>query len=148
MDQSMFGDPIDPSVIPLPDGTVVLLPYWQYSVKRSGVRRSRMCANGSKKATPTLHAVASTWSSCVELQIQRLFLGIFAALNLIVYRVDTIDAYAHSPALDSKMYSSVDDTYEEWWNSTAKERDKPPITRKFVLPVRHCLQGHPRSGVQ
>ena len=59
----MFGDPIDPSVIPLPDGAVILRPHWQYSVKRSGVRRSRMCANGSKKAAPTLHAVASTWSS-------------------------------------------------------------------------------------
>ena len=61
-EQGMFGDPIDPSVLPLPDGAVTLRPHWQYSVKRSGVRRSRMCANGSKQAAPTLHAVASTWS--------------------------------------------------------------------------------------
>ena len=106
-----------------------------------------MCANGSKKAAPTLHAVSSTWSSCVELPIQRLFLGISAALNLTVYGANAIDAYAHSDAPDDKTYLSVDDAYEEWWNSTAKERDKPPITRKFVLPVRHCLQGHPLSGV-
>ena len=38
--QRMFGDPIDPSVIPLPDSSVILRPHWQYSVKRSVVRRS------------------------------------------------------------------------------------------------------------
>ena len=69
-------------------------------------------------------------------------------MNLIVYGADAIDAYAHSPEPDAKAYLSVDDAYEEWWNSTAKERDKPPITRKFVLPIRHCLQGCPTSGVQ
>ena len=90
-----------------------------------------MCANGSKKATFTLHVIASTWSSCVELPIQRLLLGISPTLNLIVYGADAIDVYAHNPAPDAKTYLSVDNAYEEWWNWTAKERDKPPITRKL-----------------
>ena len=107
-----------------------------------------MCANGSKKAAPTLHAVASTWSSCVELPIQRMFLGISAALNLKIFGADAIDAYAHSPAPDTKTYLSVDEAYEEWWNETCSSRSKPPITRKFVIPVQHCLQGHPESGKQ
>ena len=72
-----------------------------------------MCVNGSKKAAPTIHAVASTWSSCVELSIQRLFLGISPALNLIVCGADAIDAYDHSPAPDAKTYLSVDNAYEE-----------------------------------
>ena len=79
--QRMFGDPIDPIAFPLPECAIVLRPHWQYAVKRSGVRRSRMCANGSKRAAPGLHAVASTWSSCVELPIQRLFLGISACIS-------------------------------------------------------------------
>ena len=33
----MFGDPIDPFVIPLPDGAVILRPHWQYLVECSGV---------------------------------------------------------------------------------------------------------------
>ena len=37
MDQGMFGDPIDPSVIPLPDGAVIFCLHWQYLVKYSGV---------------------------------------------------------------------------------------------------------------
>ena len=107
-----------------------------------------MCANGSKKAALTLCAVASTWSSCVELPIQRMFLGISAALNLKIFGADAIDAYAHSPAPDTKTYLSVDKAYEEWWNETCSSRSKPPITRKFVIPVQHCLQGHPESGKQ
>ena len=33
--QQMFGDPIDPQL--LPNNVVVLRPLWQYAVKRSGV---------------------------------------------------------------------------------------------------------------
>jgi len=61
--QGMFGKARYPDG--LPKSAVILRPHWQYVVKRSGVRRSRMCCNGSKKAVPQLHAVASTWSSCV-----------------------------------------------------------------------------------
>ena len=107
-----------------------------------------MCANGSKKAAPTLHAVASTWSSCVELPIQRMFLGISAALKLKIFGADAIDAYAHSPAPDTKTYLSVNEAFKEWWNETCSSRSKPPITRKFVIPVQHCLQGHLESGKQ
>ena len=73
MMQGMFGDPIYP--VGLLKNATILRPHWQYLVKHTGVRRSRMCCNGSKHAAPQLHAVASTWLSCVELPIQRLFLG-------------------------------------------------------------------------
>ena len=46
-----------------------------------------MCCNGSKRTVPALHAVAPTWSSCVELPVQHLFPGISAALNLTIYGV-------------------------------------------------------------
>ena len=78
--QQMFGDPIDAAL--LPKDAVILRPHWQCAVKRSGVRRSRLCCNGSKYAAPQLHAMANTWSSCVELPIQRLFLGLAAANGL------------------------------------------------------------------
>jgi ferric iron reductase protein FhuF len=56
--QKMFGDAIDHML--LPKQAVVLQPYWKYIVKRSGVRRSRLCCNGSKMAAPQLHALANT----------------------------------------------------------------------------------------
>ena len=71
-----------------------------------------MCCNGSKKAAPQLHAVVSTWSSCVELPVQRIFLGIAANLGLTVYGGDTTDAYAHSLA-PSDTYFAIDDAYAD-----------------------------------
>ena len=43
--------------------------------------------------------MVSTWSSCVELPIQRLFLGIAASKSLKLYGGDAKDAYAHAPRL-------------------------------------------------
>ena len=134
----MFGEAIDP--ITLTETPVVLQPHWQYLVKRSGVRQSRMCCNGSKKAAPQLHAVASTWSSCVELPVQRIFLGIAADLGLTVYGGDATDAYAHSPAPNS-TYLAINDFYADWY----KDRFGEEIDRRYILPGKHCLQGHPES---
>ena len=46
---------------------------------------------------PQLHALDSTWSSCVEISIQCLFLGICADAGLTIYGEDATDAYTHSP---------------------------------------------------
>ena len=100
-----------------------------------------MCCNGSKKAAPQLHAVASTWSSCVELPVQRIFLGIAADLNLTIYGGDATDAYAHSPA-PNDTYLAIDDAYSEWY----KDKFGEEIDRRYKFPVQHCLQGHPESG--
>ena len=62
-----------------------------------------MCCNGSKKAALELHTVTSTWSSCVEFPIQRLFLRICGDLGLTVFGGDTTDAYVHSPALNDTI---------------------------------------------
>ena len=84
-----------------------------------------MCCNGLKKAVPQLHAVASTWSSCVELPIQWLFLGICANTGLTInYGGDTTDAYAHSPA-PNNTYLQVDDAYVEWY----KNKTNKPISK-------------------
>ena len=70
-----------------------------------------MCCDGSKRAAPELHAVASTWSSCVEMPVQRMFLGIVAALELVIYGVDVQDAYGHPAAPEVPTYLSIDDAY-------------------------------------
>ena len=57
-DQKMFGDAIDS--VTLPRNAVILQPYWNYVVKRSGVRLSRQCCNGSKFSAPLLNVMVST----------------------------------------------------------------------------------------
>ena len=93
--------------------------------------------------SPQLHAVASTWSSCVSLPIQRLFLGMCADLGLVVYGGDATDAYAHSPT-PNDTYLSIDAAYADWYENKYKKK----LDRRQVLPVKHALQGHPESGKQ
>ena len=80
-----------------------------------------MCCNGSKNAAPQLHAVASTWSSCVELPVHRLFLGIADDLGLTIFGGDATDAYDHSLA-PSETYLAIDAAYSAWYkNKFGKE---------------------------
>ena len=127
----MFGNPIDS--IEFPKFTVVLSPHWQYPVKRSGIRWSQTCCNGYKKAAFQLHAVASTWSSCVELPVQQVFLEIAADLGLTVYGGDATGAYAHSPA-PNDTYLAIDDVYADWYKDTFGKE----VNMRHVLPAYHC----------
>ena len=103
-----------------------------------------MCCNGSRKSAPQLHAVASTWSSCVSLPIQRIFFGMCANLGLVIYGGDWTNACAHSPS-PNHTYLSVDEAYCEWYYNEYKI--KLDWGQK-VLPVLHALQGHLESGKQ
>ena len=89
----MYGDPQF-----LPPKSILLRPHWQYHIKRDGTRRSRQCADGSPKAAPILHALADSYSACVDQPVQRMFLAISALKNYRIYGSDATDAYAHSPA--------------------------------------------------
>lgn len=141
-DLGMYGNAIAPEAM-LPNA-VVLRPHWQYAVKRDGTRRSRQCCDGSERAAPKLRQMVSTWSSCVELPIQRLFLGIAASKSLKLYGGDAKDAYAHSPASETPTYLSIDNQYADWY----KHKYKKDIDRRKVLPIKRALQGHPESGKQ
>ena len=77
---------------------------------------------------------------CVELPVQLLFLGICVNVGLTIYGRDTTDAYAHSPT-PNNIYLQVDYTYAEWYNNKFKNK----ISKQMVLPVKHALQGHPKS---
>ncbi|KAG7370163.1 reverse transcriptase RNA-dependent DNA polymerase [Nitzschia inconspicua] len=136
-DLGMFGAPVSP-----PPGAIILRLHWQYQIKRSGERRSRSCCDGSLRAAPLLHQVASTYSSCVEQPIQRMFFALAAAHDMRVYGGDATDAFAHSPPPETPTFIMIDDAYAEWY----KARFGVTLDRNMVLPVLHALQGHPESG--
>ena len=106
----MYGEPVprpkDPSAI-------ILRPHWQYKVKSNGKRRSRNCCDGSPRAAPALHGIASTYSSCVEQPVQRLFFALAAHLGYGVYGADATDAYAHSPPPAVPTYVAIDEAYAD-----------------------------------
>ncbi|MCE2995760.1 MAG: hypothetical protein LW863_09190 [Flammeovirgaceae bacterium] len=136
-DLGMYGNPCV-----APPGAVILRMHWQYKIKRDGTRRSRQCCDGSPRAAPTLHRLVSTYSSCVEQPIQRLFYALAAELGYKVFGGDAKDAYAHSPAPGVPTFVHIDDAYAEWYHA----RYGIHIDRHLVLPVLHALQGHPESG--
>ena len=127
---------------PTDKNAIILRPHWQYHVKRCGTRRARQCCDGSKRAAPLLHALALTYSSCVEHPIQQLFLAISANLDLKIYGGDAKDAFAHSPAPSVPTFVTIDDQYADWY----KFKFRKQIDRVRVLPVLRALQGHPKSG--
>ena len=129
----MFGDAIDP--VALSRNAVILQLHWNYVVERSGVRCSRQCCNGSKFAAPLLHAMVSTWSSCVDLPIQRLFIALVSQKGLCMYRSDARDAYGHAPAPEMMTHLTIDDTYFEWY----KEKTGKSLNRRHVQPVLYSL---------
>ena len=105
----MYGKPCK-----RPPNAIVLCPHWQYHLKRNGDRRSRNCCDGSRRAASTLHAVASTYYSCVNQPVQRLFFALSAILDHKCFGGDTKDAFVHSPSPDVPTYLRIDDAYAEW----------------------------------
>ena len=111
-------------------------------MKPNGTRRSRNCCDGSPRAAPALHKLASTYSSCVEQPVQRLFFALAAQSNSKVYGGDAQDAFAHSPPPETPTFVSIDDAYADWYENKFNKS----LDRSKVLPVLHALQGHPESG--
>ena len=88
--------------------------------------------------------MAQTWSSCVELPIQRLFLSPCASLGLRIFGADATDAHAHSQvdANAIKCYLAADNACINWAEKVSGKKAK----KGQVLPIIHSLQGHPTSG--
>ena len=135
----MFGDDM---ARPLEENAVILRSHWQYHVKQDGQRQARQCCDGSKRAAPLLHALAKTYSSCVEHPIQRQFLALAAQQNFRLFGGDAKDAFAHSPSPEVPTFMMIDNQYYEWYLN----RFKIKLDKSRVLPVLCALQGYPESG--
>ena len=109
-------------------------------MKRDGQRRAQQCCDGSKQAAPILHALAKTYSSCVEHPIQRQFLALAAEQNFLLFGGDAKDAFAHSPAPEVPTYMMIDNQYYEWYLFCFGKK----LDKSRVLPVLCALQGHPK----
>jgi Reverse transcriptase (RNA-dependent DNA polymerase) len=135
--QGMYGPPVD-----LPKGAVLLRQHWTYIFKSDGTRKARNCCDGSARAAPALHGAAKTYASCIEQPCMRLFFGLCALNDMVIYGADATNAFANSPPPSVPTYVNIDDAYWDWY----LDRHKVKLDRSKVLPVMHALQGHPESG--
>ena len=118
--------------------------HWARLVKASGVRKSRACLDGSKRAAPWLRMMVQTYSSCVELPCLRAFIAICVNRGFYICFGDVENAYQQSPPPSIDCYLEVDDTVADWY----ERRFGIKLDRmKEVIPLYRALQGHPEAGV-
>ena len=118
--------------------------HWARLVKSSGVRKSRACLDGSKRAAPWLRMMVQTYSSCVELPCFRAFIAICVSRGYYICFSDVENAYQQSPPPSIDCYLEVDDTVYDWY----LRRFNVKLDKfKDVIPLYRALQGHPEAGV-
>ena len=118
--------------------------HWARLVKSSGVRKSRACLDGSKRAAPWLRMMVQTYSSCVELPCLRAFIAICVSRGYYICFGDVENAYQQSPPPTIDCFLEIDDTVADWYQRKFGE----VLDRlKQVIPLHRALQGHPEAGV-
>ncbi len=118
--------------------------HWARLVKSSGVRKSRACLDGSKRAAPWLRMLVQTYSSCVDLACLRAFIALAVNRGYYICFGDVENAYQQSPPPTIDCFLEVDDTIYDWYlRKFGKKLDK----FKDVIPLYRALQGHPEAGV-
>jgi len=117
---------------------------WNRLVKASGVRKSRACLDGSKRAAPWLRMMVQTYSSCVELPCLRAFIAMCVNRGYYIAFGDVENAYQQSPPPSIDCFLEIDDTIDDWYlHRFGRKLDR----LKEVIPLFKALQGHPEAGV-
>jgi hypothetical protein len=133
----VFGEPCK-----RPPGAIVLRSHWANIVKPGGKRKARLCADGSRRAAPTLRTLANTYSSCIEQPCMRLFFALASARGYYIRSADCTNAYMQAPAPSSQTYLTIDEAYSDWYEARFGKKLDPSL----VLPIQKALQGHPEAG--
>ena len=124
---------------------VILRFQWSNLVKPDGTRKSRACADGSKRAAPWLRAFGDTYASCIATPCMRMFFALIAAQNYTVTVADTSNAFQQSPPPAIPRFMEIDEAYCEWYKQKHGTEIDP---REYVIPVERALQGDPSAGFQ
>ena len=135
--QKMFG----PLVAATSDNTVFIL-VWSYGVKVvDGCKKARCTCDGSLRLGQVC-VLDETYANCIDQTSARLFYGIAAAENLIVYGADVSNAFAEAPPPKQGFFIRPDNAFLAWWTDHLK---CPPIPQGHVIPILSAMQGHPES---
>ena len=117
---------------------------WARLVKATGVRKSRACLDGSKRAAPWLRQMVQTYASCIELPCLRAFIGICVNKGYYICFGDVENAYQQSPPPSVDCFLEIDDTIFDWY---FRKFGRKLNRLKDVIPLFKALQGHPEAGV-
>ena len=114
---------------------------WISQAAVDGRKKARCTCDGSPRSGQ-VRILNETYTNCVDQTSARLFYGIAAAENLIVYGADVSNAFAEAPPPKQGFYIRPDRAFNEWWTIHKK---RPPIPPGHMIPILSAMQGHPES---
>ena len=136
-EQGMFGDPVY-----VKDKTKIFNLVWTYNIKDLDKRKKARCACDGSTRGGKVRIFDYTHANCVEHTASRLFYGITAAENLLIFGADVSNAFGEAPPPKQGFYIQPDRAFIEWWSA----RGRPPIHQGQAIPVRRAMQGHPEAS--
>ncbi len=115
---------------------------WSYGIKAVDGRKKARCTCDGSTRSGQVRVLDETYANCVDQTSTRIFYGIAAAENLVVYGADVSNAFAEAPSPKQGFYIRPDKVFNEWW-SVHKQR--PAIPHGHMIPILLAMQGHPES---
>jgi hypothetical protein len=135
--QGMFGQPTLVN-----DDAAVFHTVWTYNVKALyHCKKARCVCDGSPRAGKAI-ILDKTYANYVNQTSSRMFYGITAAENLLVYGADVSNVFTEAPLPKQGFYVYPDCAFHEWW---VRHLLWPPLNPGEVIPVLFAMQGHPES---
>jgi hypothetical protein len=125
---------------PLPHGAMKFNIVWQYDIKHDGRKKARATCDGSTRGN-VVRVLDHTYAGTPDHIGQRIFYGICAAENLLVFGSDASNAFAEAGPPRQGINLFIDRSFREWWVS----KGRPPIPEGWVVPLQSAMQGHPES---
>jgi hypothetical protein len=137
--QDMFGTPISH-----PSQATVLPLVWMYLFKDCITPKARGTCDGGKCYGKQAMMLAHTYTSCVQNPGARIFWSLAALYaGMKVLGAGTGNAYfSEAPPPIQPFFMAIDDQFYTWWTESL---GREPILPRYVLPVKHALQGHPEA---
>jgi hypothetical protein len=133
----MFGTP--QRVV---DDAFVFHTVWTYVIKALDDRKKAQFACDGSPWSGQACILNETFANCIDQTSSRLFYGIAAAENLLIYGVDASNAFAEAPPPKKSFYMYPDRAFHDWW---VHHRKNPPLAPGMVIPILLAMQGHPES---
>jgi hypothetical protein len=133
----MFGPPVAATS----DDAVFNL-VWSYGFQVvDGHKKSRCTCDGSP-CSGQVCILDEKYANCIDQMSARLFYGVAAVENLIVYGAGVSNAFAEAPLPKQGFFIWPDNAFLAWWTEYLK---RPPIPKGHVIPILSAMQGHPES---
>jgi hypothetical protein len=134
--QFMFGTPC-----PMKKGDAVFNLIWSYAVKvEDGRKKARCTCDGSTRGG-AVRVLDHTHANSIDQTGSRIFYGLSAVENLLVFGSDVSNAFGEAPPPKQGFFIRPDKAFHGWW----KSKGRSPIPDGYIVPVQAAMQGHPES---